>query len=422
MAHVVKRTQKKSGVTTYQVRWRQGGGRDGKDQSERFDDETQAERFKDLVNAHGQAWPHGWVPGEGFVEPEAEKQGPGDMPLTEWAHRYIDRLTGIEEWTRHDYRRMVDRDLVHITHERWDGRVVPATIGNVVQDDVRTWVRLQEGGRPDPTAPGRWLVSPASAKTIANRFGLLSSVVQAAVDARPPLRDSNCCHRVRLPRPDQRTAEEMVFLEHDEYQRLRLEFADPNARDLADWLVGTGMRWGEATAVQPRDLDFKRGTVSVQRAWKRLPNGGGYVLGPPKTRRGRRTLALSGEQMDMLRRRTVGLHPEALVFGTARGLRWGHSNFHKRRWLPAVTSAVAKGLRRRPRIHDLRHTHVSWLIAANIPVPAIQARVGHESIKTTVDRYGHLLRQMDSEITTAVSEAMTPTLPAVSSPRVVAMR
>ncbi|MGI5509351.1 tyrosine-type recombinase/integrase [Streptomyces sp. CA-106131] len=79
----------------------------------------------------------------------------------------------------------------------------------------------------------------------------------------------------------------MCFLEHDEYARIAAEIADPHARDLADWLVGTGMRWGEATALQVTDVNLHRNTVSVQRAWKReAPGEGGpsYFLGPLKTR------------------------------------------------------------------------------------------------------------------------------------------
>lgn len=53
-------------------------------------------------------------------------------------------------------------------------------------------------------------------------------------------------------------------------------------------------------------------------------------------------------------------------------------------------------LRARPRIHDLRHTHASWLIPAGVPLTVIQGRLGHESIKTTSDRYGHLADDADA--------------------------
>ena len=43
------------------------------------------------------------------------------------------------------------------------------------------------------------------------------------------------------------------------------------------------------------------------------------------------------------------------------------------------------------RFHDLTHTHASLLLTSNIPVHMVQARMGHESIQTTVDTQGHVL-------------------------------
>ncbi|MGR7002765.1 tyrosine-type recombinase/integrase [Yinghuangia aomiensis] len=85
----------------------------------------------------------------------------------------------------------------------------------------------------------------------------------------------------------------------------------------------------------------------------------------------------------------------------------------------AIRAAQRKGLTKAPRPHDLRHTHVAWLIAARVPLPAIQARLGHESITTTVDRYGHLVRELDSQITAAVEQAMNPGLPQDGGLRIV---
>ena len=49
------------------------------------------------------------------------------------------------------------------------------------------------------------------------------------------------------------------------------------------------------------------------------------------------------------------------------------------------------------RFHDLRHTHASLLLAAGVPVNVVQARMGHSSISTTVDVYGHVLPAADAE-------------------------
>lgn len=408
----IRRRERKDGTAYYQVRWVEGG-RGGSWCTETFADEDDAATFRNLVNEAGQRLPAGWVKGEGFVE---EPTAPGDMPFLDWAHRYVDRCTGIDDRTRYDYRRDVDQHLALLRHVDPAGRVHEATIGNLTTDDVQDWVRAEEAGERNPENPKKWRRRPAGPKSIANRHGLLSCILQAAVEAEPQLRSKNCAKGTRLPRADDHTEEEMCFLEHEEYKRISAEMRDEHGRDLADWLVGTGMRWGEATAVQVRDVDFKRRTVNVQRAWKRSPAGDGaapsYFLGPPKTRKARRIIALSDAQIEMLRRRVPGKQPEDLVFHTMNGRPWRHANFWRRRWLPAVEAAISKGLPRRPRIHDLRHTHVAWLIAARIPLPAIQVRLGHESISTTVDRYGHLVRELDAGISAAVEAAM-----AVPEPR-----
>lgn len=293
MATIRKRARK-DGTEFFQVRWLEGG-RGGSWQNEKFADPTSAETFKKLVDAHGQRWPYGWVPGEGFVEPEQE---PDETPLLDWARRYVRRLTGIDERTRADYFREVERHLSLIVHTLHTGKTMTATIENLTADDVHDWVRLQEAGERAPGSGTTWLRRPAAPKSIANRHGLLWCIVQAAVDGEPALRTKNCCSRTRLPRTDNEITEDMVFLEQEEYQRIRHHITDANARDLADWLVGTGMRWSEATALQMRDLKLAgpNPTANVQRAWKRAPKGAdrSFFLGPPKTQKARRIVARLG--------------------------------------------------------------------------------------------------------------------------------
>ncbi|WP_326780392.1 site-specific integrase [Streptomyces longwoodensis] len=412
MASIVERP-KKAGPPTYQVKWRQ----DGAWQSENFGGEegaAQAEQFKALVEAHGNRWPYGWIRGKGFVEPE---EHPNDQLLVDYAKRYVDRLTGVDVRTREDYHREIRLHFGHLVHTRTDGLEVPATICNVTQDDVTDWVRREQEGERDPQDAGKWLRRKADPKSISNRHGLMYCVFQAAMDATPQLRTTNPCKRTKLPRQDDHVDQDMCFLERDEYARIALEIKDPDARDLADFLVGTGMRWSEATALKVKDISLTdRPTASVQRAWKRAqkgaPAGEGFFLGPPKTKKARRLIALSPAQAETCRRLVAGHGPEDFVFRAAKGGPWRHSNFYHRKWQPAVKAAVEAGLPKAPRLHDLRHTHVAWLIAADIPLPAIQARLGHESIQTTVDRYGHLVRELDDKITAAVQGIM-----AVPAPR-----
>ena len=94
------------------------------------------------------------------------------------------------------------------------------------------------------------------------------------------------------------------------------------------------------------------------------------------------------------------------VFTSRTGLPLHNGDFYTHVWRKLMTTVAAEGLA--PfRFHDLRHTHVAWLIAGGAPLPHIQARLGHESITTTIDTYGHLLPAGDELISRIIDTALT---------------
>ena len=80
-------------------------------------------------------------------------------------------------------------------------------------------------------------------------------------------------------------------------------------------------------------------------------------------------------------------------------------NFYTNVWVPALARAKEAGLTKKPRVHDLRHTNASWLIQAGIHLTVVQRDLGHESIQTTSDRYGHLDRPSSRVVAHVVSKA-----------------
>jgi integrase len=82
---------------------------------------------------------------------------------------------------------------------------------------------------------------------------------------------------------------------------------------------------------------------------------------------------------------------DGLVFTAARGGPLRRTSFRRREWLPAVEASVGMPCR----FHDLRHSHAALLIANGAHPKVIQARLGHSSIKTTLDTYGHLFEGLD---------------------------
>jgi integrase len=387
MAWLETRTQ--AGRITYRVGWRENGEK----QQQTFSDEPAATYFRDRVTAERNHWPKDFVRGQGWLH-DLDSDTP---TFAEYAQRTIDARGKADQRTKDDYRRMlrlhINPVIGHIHLDRLD-RFQVASVATTM------------------TAAGR------KPKTVANVHGLLSSILDDALG--DELVRRNVAKGALPTLPDSKD-EEMVFLTRSEFQAV-LAHLDGTDRDLAVLLAGTGLRWSEATALQVHDIDLLgRKTLTVRRAWKRRDNQ--FELGQPKTKRSRRTVALSPSLLDMLTAHVAAKNPTEFVFTTQTGRVIRHNNWYTRVWLRAVLRArqcdthaqdvTVKGpcgcpgtLTKQPGIHSLRHTHASWLIDEKVTLPAIQRRLGHESIQTTIDRYGHLAPEHVDEINVAVDKAL----------------
>ncbi len=410
MAYIRERTRADGGIT-FTVLWRAGGAATGKQDSEIFSDSTLAERFKHLVDGHGQQWPPGWVRRKGFVvEEPAPEIDPAHL-FEAYALAYVDLLTGVQGDTKTKYRKLIRGNMVPWFRDL----TVPDGPQAISSEAIKRWVNDLEAGRPAPHDPPGTKRTKYRAKTIRDNHGLLSGILQSAVVKDPQQRRTNPCVQTRLPRADDGDHEEMTFLEHWEFG-LILKHLAADAVDLVELMAGTGMRWGEITALQPRDRTRRGGrpAVMVQRTW-RFDEEGARVTGPPKTKKSRRTLVLTDRLAEIVGRAAAGKPQDGLLFTAPEGGAWQPATFRRDRWLPGIALARQEGLTKVPRIHDVRHTHAAWLIARTVPLPAIQARLGHESIQTTVDRYGHLLAILDEDVVAAVDFALdaahTPVIP-----------
>lgn len=306
------------------------------------------------------------------------------VTLRAWTARYLDPasglLTGVEPGTRKGYERAADSSFLRILGDY--------PVDAIEKSDVGRWLAWQET-QPARRGGGR----PVAAKTIRNYHGILSAVLAAAVAEK--LRDDNPAHKTRLPRGTKR---ESVFLSPDEFTTLLYFIAD-HYQGLVLFLAGTGARWGEATAVKWSDVNDRAtpATVRIDEAWKKSETNV-PVLKNTKTSKSLRTISLPPDVLAGLGERRS---PDEFVFTTrVQRKRVSYYAFRDRVWNPAAVKAMdpvlceAAGLvplTRRPTPHDLRHSHASWLIAAGTPLPYVQSRLGHESIQTTVNVYGHLV-------------------------------
>lgn len=334
---------------------------EGRQSSLSFDEHQDAVDFCGLVNQVGPA------KALEIVNVDASRRS---MTVAAWIGHHIDHLTGVEPATVRRYRSILSRDIGPAFGS------VP--LKALTREDVSRWVNAMTEAK-------------VSGKTIANKHGFLSGALNAAVIAGHI--DANPCAGRKLPRWDRA---EMVFLTRDEFATLKSSVTE-FWRPLVQFLVASGCRWSEATALKPGDVDRQGHTVRITRAWK-YGSGSGYTMGVPKTRKSVRTVNVPSEVLDDLD------YGNKWLFVNRDGGPVRIHGFTPRVWVPAVNRA---NLDKRPRIHDLRHTCASWMIAAGVPLPVIQAHLGHESIKTTVDVYGHLDRDGAKAAADAIAKMLT---------------
>ncbi len=441
--------QKKKPLS-YHVRWRQGGARDGGSEVETFRDEKEAEHFKAAVNLAGDQYPPNFIPKIGWVTPDVYKaflvdveaaeteaeQPPPPETIGAFARKLVLSMTKVGRGGKKKYLRII---ALHINP--WWGSLPINDEATLNMIGIGTWINdLLDGKSPpvdqtpqDPH-PKRTKLKP---KTARNIHGLFFAIIQTALEMK--LRADNPCLKTQLPNVDDGEGDwEMVFLSPEEYGMIRRHMR-ADAVDLTDLLVGTGARYSEATGFRKRDHvhdETGRPWLNVRKAWKN--EAGNWVLSKPKTRKSVRGLVLTASQDELVARLTEGKQPDDLVVTNRGGNRWIHQTYYTQCWRPAVYCAVrcerhrnadlAAGIGRRgyryllsahivpcgcpgtltkvPRIHDLRHTHVAWLIAKKVPVKAIQERLGHRSSQTTLDRYGHLLDEVVDDVQAAVDVMM----------------
>ncbi|MFD5788670.1 tyrosine-type recombinase/integrase [Streptomyces sp. NPDC127037] len=404
MASVHSRKNKAGEVSSYQVKWRLGGGRDAPWQTEKFDDEPSAEVFRDAVNEHGQQWPPGWVKGRGYIDPGAATDE--ECRFDTFARESIKNRTGIEERYRRDcYRDLENYILPTFAHcdvrstDHFSSKTVRAWVNQLAQTKV--W----RGSKHKTMSP----------KTLKNLHGLLSSILNEAVQHEPPLRARNPCELTRLPRADDDgvadgEGEDMEFLTPEEVAGIVSCLKREGDRRFVRVAYGTGMRWGEITALARRhalNREPGRYQLKVARAWKLHPDKGAY-LGVPKSQRSRRTIEVSAHVwQELVDHGIESMGSNVLIFQGANG-RLVYSTFYDR-WIAAVKGAKEAGLLpdwKYPTFHDLRHSHVAALLSDGHGLTYIQRRLGHESIKTTSDRYGHLLPHAHSAAMATIDRSL----------------
>lgn len=370
----------------------------------RWIDPTSKRRLSKSTTAatpeEAQAWIDGLVSAaQGGVDPLAATKR-----LTEYGETVMTlALRGLE-------RKTLDPYLAG-----WRKRVVP-TLGHIP-------VRMITNGAVD-RAVHSWIADDCSRSTVKNSLAVLVRVMEQAV------RDG-----IIQRNPAQVTGWQR------EYQRAADELDDPRSLALPDWeslttLAGalversangftgwadvvlfaacTAARIGEVSGVRAEDIDRESWMWTVRR--QTTPGPGGLIDKGTKGKRARTVPLIEEVRPIVARRLDAVATPEARLFTGPRGGRISTAVLRDAtHWDEVVTKLGYEHLRR----HDLRHTGLTWMADAGVPVHVLRKIAGHGSL-TTTQRYLHPDRQSITDAGMALSAHLkTHRLPKSFEPRAV---
>lgn len=326
-------------------------GNDNKRHSKVFQKKIDAERF--VVEMESRKLRGLWT------NPEHGKE-----PFGKWLDEWWKTTTNLRPSSR-----LRDESYIK-NHVRPRFGHVP--LAKITQVDVRAWVAEMSKEK-----------KPATVHLI---YQILDRALAAAVDGGMiPL---SPCRNISLPR-----------IEHGEPRFLTPEQVNAIAnsahtyyRTLILTAAYLGPRWGELAGLRPKNVDILHRKLHIVEQATEIK--GSVTLGAPlKTPASRRTITIPRFLAPLLEEQ-IGQNNE-LVFPSRDGEPMRRTNFRRRTWAAALKKAE---LSPDIRFHDLRHTSVAFAIARGAHPKAIQERMGHSSINTTLNVYGGLFPRLEEAI------------------------
>lgn len=157
-----------------------------------------------------------------------------------------------------------------------------------------------------------------------------------------------------------------------------------------DWLIlliaKTGLRFSEALALTPRDFDFTRQALSVNKTWD-YKNGGGFQ--PTKNKSSVRKLQIDWQMIVQFSDLIKNLPEDEPIFVDGRVFNSTVNDILRRHCENTGIPVIS--------IHGLRHTHASLLLFAGVSIASVARRLGHSTINTTQKTYLHIIQELENK-------------------------
>ena len=310
---------------------------------------------------------------------------PSAIKLSTWMNTWLSSyLPNIEQTTRVGYEEKINTYILPTL-----GHIPINALNN---QTVQSWVLgLSNKG-----------LSP---KTIRNAYNNLNAALKKAVVLR--MLPYNPCDGTVLPKLQKYNAQ--VYSIADIQQALAA--ADSISIYLMILLGATiGLRRGEMAALRWDDVNFAKNTVTI--STNRVHAKNRVVEKAPKTQAGNRTITVGADVMTALREAkalsddcvatTPGFKDLGYVLWNEKTGGPYHPDSLTQKW----ERFVAKNGLPPIRLHDLRHSNATALIAAGVNAKVVQHRLGHSDISVTLNTYTHVLPSMDEDAASKLDQAL----------------
>ncbi|HGD1633084.1 TPA: tyrosine-type recombinase/integrase [Streptococcus agalactiae] len=169
------------------------------------------------------------------------------------------------------------------------------------------------------------------------------------------------------------------------------------------FLFMTGMRIGEATAIQWEDIDFDSGVLTINKTLY-YKNQSDYRFVEPKTKASVRHIVLDECTLNYL---SEWKKAQQNLIQTDFVMSYNGIPTQKHTLAHAIERYAKLASIHRIRIHGLRHSHASLLISMGENPLIIKDRLGHEDIETTLGTYGHLYPNSNFEVANKLNGAIS---------------
>lgn len=299
------------------------------------------------------------------------------------------------EWLEH--KAMTRRGATYATYDgQMRNHILPA-IGKVRLRELQTAdiMRLH----------ARMRKNKAGTNTIVKAHHLVHNILKDAQRSGEVVRNV-----ADLVQPPPRKHYEPTILTLSQARRL-LDKARGTPLEAFWWLGIQGMRNGEICALRWECVDLVAKVVRVESSIRRIR--GGYEVNEPKTKRSIRVVKLAAPTVEALQRRARIQLEEQLKAGPE----WQDLGFVFTRpngtpvmqtgslyWFRQVLKSADVPVElQKMRVHDLRHSFVSLLLAAGMDVATVSATLGHTSPAVTMRVYAHMIPDMDTRAADTLS-------------------